>query len=240
MAHHRARSGGKIKLGSAEAEWLPSCRKIRRAQARRADATEKVEADVAEVFVRFTEPVVADGVAYMARACGRPTSDGLWQGWVEFTPVEGGPTRRSRRETTQPNRVDAVYWATGLSLVYLEGALKRTLQPRVPPLRSADVPAFDSPAAETDDICAHIDDSYVHAILDPFSAYRKGEELLRQQLSALSEQHLINIIRAYGLSSRYRQDLTMLNSTTLIEIIVSEVKATLRRGASLVGPGRVR
>jgi hypothetical protein len=32
----------------------------------------------------------------------------------------------------------------------------------------------------------------------------------------------------------------MLNSTTLIEIIVSEVKATLRRGASLVGPGRVR
>ena len=29
------------------------------------------------------------------------------------------------RETTQPNRTDTEYWATGLSEVYLEGALQR-------------------------------------------------------------------------------------------------------------------
>ena len=83
---------------------------------------------MAEVLVQFTEPIVADGVAYRADACGAPTSDGLWQGWIEFTPTSGGPSIRSRRETTQPNRVDAVYWATGLTPIYLEGALQRTLE----------------------------------------------------------------------------------------------------------------
>ena len=80
---------------------------------------------MAEVLVQFTELIVADGVAYRANACGAPTSDGLWQGWIEFTPTSGGPSFRSRRETTQPNKVDAVYWATGLTPVFLLGARER-------------------------------------------------------------------------------------------------------------------
>lgn len=56
--------------------------------------------------------------------------DGLWEGWVEFEPVHGGPSVSTGRETTQPNRKDTVYWATGLTPVYLEGALIRALDGR--------------------------------------------------------------------------------------------------------------
>ena len=178
---------------------------------------------LAEVLVQFTEPIVADGVAYRANACGAPTSDGLWQGWIEFTPTSGGPSIRSRRETTQPNRVDAVYWATGLTQIYLEGALQRTLRPRVPVSRPPEpVAAFDSPAADAIDQVA-----LPEAILDPFSVYRKGEELLRRRLSALSGWHVVNIIRAYRLSDLTPPELNALTRAALIEIVVGGVRGSV-------------
>jgi hypothetical protein len=64
---------------------------------------------------------------YEARAYGAAIDDVLWEGWVEFVPIDGGPPVRSPRETTQPNRVDTEYWASGLTAVYLEGALIRAL-----------------------------------------------------------------------------------------------------------------
>jgi hypothetical protein len=178
---------------------------------------------LAEVLVQFTEPIVAAGVAYRAEACGAPTSDGLWQGWIEFTPTSGGSSVRSRRETTQPNRVDAVYWATGLTPIYLEGALQRTLRPRLPVTRPPEpVAAFDSPAADAIDQAA-----LPEAILDPFSVYRKGEELLRRQLSALSGWHVVNIIRAYRLSDLTPPELNALTRAALIEIVVDGVRASV-------------
>jgi hypothetical protein len=53
---------------------------------------------------------------------------GLWQAWVEFIPADRVGIRRSPRETTQPNRMDTLYWATGIGRVYLEGALERALR----------------------------------------------------------------------------------------------------------------
>jgi hypothetical protein len=177
---------------------------------------------VAEVLVQFTEPIVADGVAYMAKACGGPTADGLWQGWIEFTPVTGGRTIRSRRETTQPNKVDSIYWATGLTTVYLEGALERALKSREPVRRLGEsVPAFDSPAPEPE-VVREL--APVHAILDPFSVYRKGEDVLRRQLSALSSWHLVNIVRAYRLSDLPSPQLSALTAPSLIEVIVRGVR----------------
>jgi hypothetical protein len=67
----------------------------------------------------------SDGVGYVARAYGRPREDGLWEGWLEFEREDGTVRVRTGRETTQPNRVDLVYWAAGLTPVYLEGALRR-------------------------------------------------------------------------------------------------------------------
>jgi hypothetical protein len=61
-------------------------------------------------------------------------------------------------------------------------------------------------------------------VLNPFSVYRKGESLLRNQLSALSAWHLVNIIEAYGLSDRRRADLDVTPESVLVDLIVSGVQ----------------
>jgi hypothetical protein len=104
--------------------------------------------EMAETLLRYRNPVSSpDGALYEAHACGSPMPGGTWQGWIEFVPVAGGTPVRSPRETTQPNRTDTEYWATGLTQVYLEGALHRALEPPItvgitPPRP----PAFSGPA----------------------------------------------------------------------------------------------
>jgi len=84
---------------------------------------------MSEVLMEFAELVLSkDRTPYRARAYGGVMSDGLWEGWIEFIPLAGGAHLRSPRETTQPNRVDTLYCATGLTPVYLEGALVRAIR----------------------------------------------------------------------------------------------------------------
>jgi hypothetical protein len=103
---------------------------------------------VAEVLLEFPEAVTSpDGKNYTARACGSEMPGGNWQGWIEFVPIGDAEPVRSGRETTQPNRRDTEYWATGLTYVYLEGSLKRALKPLVRPLAPEIAPPlFDGPA----------------------------------------------------------------------------------------------
>jgi hypothetical protein len=181
------------------------------------------EVAMAEVLVEFSDPITdSDGITYTARACGSESDNGHWQGWIEFTPVDGGRAIRSGRETTQPNRTDALYWATGLTHIYLEGALQRALNPlvvRAP--RPLGTPAHSEPAPAVTRAPA------TDSILNPFSVYRKGEGLLRQQLRAFSPWHLVNIVRAHDLSSLSVDELNLLTSTELIELIVSSVRSQM-------------
>jgi hypothetical protein len=180
------------------------------------------EVAVAEVLVEFTETVAApDGKTYTARACGSEMADSGWQGWLEFHPDGHGQPIRSGRETTQPNRTDTVYWATGLTPVYLEGALRRALKPLVrPPAREIPAPAFDGPAPHLSEV-----DPEAESILNPFAVYRRGEVMLRKQLSALSGWHLVNIIRSHRLSKADQTVLDATPPTALVELIVNGVKA---------------
>ena len=84
-----------------------------------------------EILVKFDEPVAdVAGAKYFAQALGRGREDGLWEGWLEFSAVDGSsPAIDSGRETTQPNRVDLEYWAQGLTMAYLQGALARAQSP---------------------------------------------------------------------------------------------------------------
>jgi len=70
--------------------------------------------------------VDADGTGWVARARGRRRpGDGLWEAFLEFEREDGTAVVRTDRETTQPNRSDLLYWAAGLTPVYLEGAFCR-------------------------------------------------------------------------------------------------------------------
>ena len=187
-------------------------------------------AAVAEVLVEFAEPVsTPTGSSYLARACGAERPDGRWHGWLEFTSTGTGEVIRSGRETTQPNRQDVLYWATGLSPVYLEGSLHRALTPVA---RSSSEPppppAFDAPAP-----AAAPESSATPSILNPFSVYRKGEPLLRRQLGAFSRWHLVNIIRAHGLDDDGESGaFDLLDDAELIEMIVAGVRARADTAAS--------
>lgn len=175
---------------------------------------------MAEVLVEYTDVVITAGTtSYTARACGAPTDNGHWHGWLEFINTENGQAIRSGRETTQPNRTDTVYWATGLTAVYLEGALQRALHPvtKAAP-RPTPQPAFQEPAPDLSTEPA------ADSILNPFSVYRKGESLLRRQLGALSVWHLVNIIRDHQLSDLPPVTLNGMHAADLIEIIVVAVR----------------
>lgn len=151
---------------------------------------------MAEVLVRFSEPIIGkNGVVYDAQACGALSEDDLWQGWIEFIPrtVDASPLRTTR-ETTQPNRTDLAYWATGLSEVYLQGALERaTTPPASRPAPPNFTPYFAEPAPTPRPVVTEPP----RAVLDPFVVYAQGEEILRQELEALDDVHLRNILRRY-------------------------------------------
>ena len=98
---------------------------------------------VREFALTLGEP---NGKAYAARVRGDVDASGLWHGWIEFLPQDGGPALQTGRETTQSSVEHLRYWASGLSTAYLEGALHRAERtgsaspPPPPPLRD---PAFD-------------------------------------------------------------------------------------------------
>jgi hypothetical protein len=149
------------------------------------------------------------------------------EGWIEFDPVAepaGVHTRRTPRETTQPNRVDTEYWATGLTPVYLEGALARALSAPVTAGERVAAPVFDGPAPHESPVRVS-EPGRSPAILDPFSVFEKGESLLRKELGALSGWHLLNIINQYEL---FDGDVTVLDHqprAALVEVIVGAVRA---------------
>jgi len=183
---------------------------------------------MAETLLVYQLPVAAtDGTLYEARACGSEMEGGGWQGWLEFLPVAGGPPARSPRETTQPNRVDTEYWATGLTPVYLEGALMRALtRPPLVPMAPPQPSVFRGPAPSTAARSVEVSPS---SVLNPFSVYDKGETLLRSQLGALSAWHLVNIAIEYELSEEPVERLNRLSAHSLVELIVQGTREALAR-----------
>ncbi|HEV8582955.1 MAG TPA: hypothetical protein VGX68_28140 [Thermoanaerobaculia bacterium] len=184
---------------------------------------------MAEVLMLFPEQLEATGgILYTAQACGRPAVDGGWEGWIEFLPDDGSPALRSQRETRQPDRDALVYWATGLTRVYLEGSLERTLDPVRPRPKVHAEPAYGGPAPDP-----FAPAPAVPAVLDPFSVYAKGEELLRQELNALCRWHLRNISRAYGLLDADAPEMLRLTRVELAEQIVQAVRTRVEEAVSL-------
>lgn len=186
---------------------------------------------MAEVLLEYPEAVTSDdGKNYTARACGAPARGGTWQGWIEFVPLGDADAVRTGRETTQPNRLDTAYWATGLTPVYLEGALRRALRPVARrSVTRPEPPHFDEPAPA-------FADPAVEAVLDPFSVFQKGEALLRRQLSALAGWHLVNIIRKYDLSDENPALLERHSPGELAETIVANVRAIAAGNATAAEP----
>lgn len=183
---------------------------------------------MAHVILTYqTTLATPEGRTYRPRACGRAREDGTWEGWLEFLPDDASEVVRSGRETTQPNLTDLEYWATGLTPIYLEGALDRSLAgPLIEPVPVAETPVYDEPAPAVIAAPVAVSPPVTAPVLDPFSVYAKGEGLLRQQLHALSARHLRQIVRGYELAT-LDVDLEALTEPELIALIVAGVRTRL-------------
>jgi hypothetical protein len=181
---------------------------------------------MAEVLLQFEGEIVgADGRAYVARACGRQAASGLWEGWIEFDPGDGTAVLRTPRESEQPNRKDLEYWVTGLTRAYLQGALSRAADPRLPDLRPRAVASetvYEGPAPAG--VRPPAGPIRPHGVLNPFEVYAQGERVLRQALGALDEGHLRDLVRAYGLVGEEEVDLLSLRRPALADLIVAAVR----------------
>ena len=68
------------------------------------------------------------GNVYDVFVYGEARLDGTWEGWIEFVPLDPAlSSRRTERETTQPDLPALEYWATGLEPLYLSGAFERSV-----------------------------------------------------------------------------------------------------------------
>jgi len=83
---------------------------------------------MAELLQEYTTIVIGpDDTTYTVRSYGEERADGTWIGWLEFEPTDSTKaTLVTDQETSQPNRVDVEYWATGLEPIYFEGAFERS------------------------------------------------------------------------------------------------------------------
>jgi hypothetical protein len=180
---------------------------------------------MAELLASFSAPISDVFGVFHARAVGRVAPDNMWEGWVEFVPVDGGgQVLVSGIESRQPERAHLVYWANGLTPVYLEGALSRARRPltvRVPVLEE---PVSEAPARRV--IVKRVI-AGPEAILDPFEVGKRSFDILRQELTALNRPRLLNIVAAYNLASAV--DVMPMSSPQLVGFIVAEVEARLSR-----------
>jgi hypothetical protein len=74
----------------------------------------------------------ADGVTYLPSTHASRQTDGTWEAWLEFEPLDDdAPMLVTDRETTQASRYAVEEWALGLEATYFEGAFERAhLLPR--------------------------------------------------------------------------------------------------------------
>jgi hypothetical protein len=184
---------------------------------------------MAEVLRSFTDTIRDGDGEYHARVVGRAAADGRWEGWMEFVPLTpGGETLISPVESRQPEREHLVYWASGLSTIYAEGALRRAQRPVVVKTRVTELPASDAPAPRfvttTERVMAP------DTIFDPFEAGARNLDILRQELAALGRGRLVNIIAAYAIDTR-GLSVHRASDAQLIELIVEAVEDSLVRGS---------
>ena len=188
---------------------------------------------MAEVLRSFDDPISDDLGTYHVRVVGRCCDDdGMWEGWLEFESLDGsGETLVGAVESKQPEREHLVYWAGGLTPVFVEGALHRARSPLVVRTRVVEEPKSNAPAPR---MVKHArPDTRPEAILDPFEVGGKNLDILDQELRALNRPRLLNIIAAYDLNPG-GEDIAWISDAQLVRFIVVAVEAQLLKRGPLV------
>jgi hypothetical protein len=181
---------------------------------------------MAEMLRSFDEVIRHASGTYRPRVVGRYADDKMWEGWLEFVPVDGGKVIVSAVESRQPERAHLEYWAQGLTPVYAEGSLDRALHPVTVRTRVVETPVSDAPARRV----VKVPYTGPRPILDPFEVGERSLDILAQELGALGRARLLQIIAAYHMAAS-AVDTAGMTDEGLIALIVDTVAARLNQPA---------
>jgi hypothetical protein len=180
---------------------------------------------MSEVLRTFTEPIRDESGEYHGRVVGRQAADGMWEGWMEFIPLDGvSEALVSPAESRQPEHAHLAYWASGLSVIYAEGALKRARRPPAIARVTVEIPLSDAPAPRV--VTAPPRVAGPEPVLDPFEIGGRSLDILRQELRAIGRARLLNIIAAYDLNPG-SEDIQQFTEPQLIAFIATAVEHRL-------------
>jgi hypothetical protein len=183
---------------------------------------------MAEVFTAFDTPIADEFGTFRAQAVGRRADDGMWDGWIEFIPLDGSSdVLTTQIESRQPEREHLAYWASGLTPVFLEGALHRARRPVSVRVRTVELPATHAPTPRDTTITRTMPPG-PEPVLDPFDIGARNLDQLRQELHALNRPRLLNIITAFDLNPT-GEDLHWMTDHQLSHFIVVAVEAQLAK-----------
>jgi hypothetical protein len=170
-------------------------------------------------IIAHLDDIVVDqsGGSYYVNVAGEHISEGRWEAWLEFLPLDETRPLLTDTETVQPTRAAVAHWAETLSTPYLQGAFERaTLQEAVLAQRLAtgisDPVALGSAAA-----------------VDPFEVFRLGKDVLRIELQPLTRAELLTVIELHDLNPA-RLSLARLSTSQLITFIVTATEAQILQG----------
>lgn len=93
------------------------------------------------LFQQFERPMRdSSGDTFLVFVQGRSRPHDTWEGWLVFERQRDARRFNTPVETTQPDAEAVLYWASGLTDTYLEGALNRALAVSIAPRSMADAP----------------------------------------------------------------------------------------------------
>jgi len=153
------------------------------------------------------------GRSYYVNVAGEHTSEGQWEAWLEFLPLDD--TDPLLTETVQPTRSAVTHWAETLGEAYVQGAFERaTRQDAVRAARMATGPYATGPRAPA-------------AAIDPFEVFRLGKDVLRVELGPLTRAELLTVIELHNLNPAHLS-LARLSTSQLITFIATATEVQLQ------------
>jgi hypothetical protein len=172
---------------------------------------------IADLPYRITD---TDGEEFYVSVAGELRSDGRWDGWLEYVPLDESEPLLTPTETTQSTRAALAHWADVLSDTYVQGAFDRAARATPDPMMRRIVARQIPRVVPTDPVTD---------LPDPFQLLETGRATMRSTLSALPRPMLLAMIAEFGLNPAGKS-LSWLRDHQLVTFIITAVEAQIRLG----------
>jgi len=146
----------------------------------------------------YDELVTSAAGSYRARVYGMQQADGMWAGYIVFFAPGGWRAISTDRQTTQSTLAALSYWASGLTRLYLHGALDRALALRPEVQLARELEQLEIAGAAAERRAATLESAT--------EAARKETRLAEQMRERAEERFLKTLADAAEMEARAHED----------------------------------